>query len=529
MDPALHLLLYSMLRRSSFAQPQNPLDLSELSRRFPQLSSLSPSSDDEELAIPESPISALPYEILSEIFVWAVPSDDFPTPCSTQSPLLVSQISSHWRRVALSTPHIWHRLHIDYRDQVEDVGVARLWLQKSGNLPLDISLSVDFNDMPQQGILNLLCEFAPRWRHVRFHFQHLLCPPMYQLDMAVANTPMLQSFEFHGRDLSSENLAPVTELLSYTPGLRQLTWVDDMADIDTLMTLPLSQLTNLSLSMENGTLNYLTVLSQCAQIEHLRLTRPSASIEFPPSPILLEKLSALEISADLTPILHHLILPSLTHVSVLSPNAKGPAGSAVSASVHHPHLLDFLSTPTVTGGSTSTAGCLGPAPWDPSHLVRLVSRSGCQLTELYIYVPILEAGLVECLHAASSSLRKLRVYSPVGPSLGEDVLSLLVIPPKSVVEDEEDEENGLCPYLEDVVLDVPLLESTRGLLADALESRLGLLKTVTLQAGHPDLDMVRDMAYPAPDGFILDVVQRKVVSTRAKVRYGMKKGNNVNK
>ncbi|KAJ7312408.1 hypothetical protein DFH08DRAFT_645378, partial [Mycena albidolilacea] len=64
-----------------------------------------------------SPLRRVPPELLREIFSWTLPLLESPGEVSHgigQSPWLITQISSRWRAVSLSTPSLWSRITIDY-------------------------------------------------------------------------------------------------------------------------------------------------------------------------------------------------------------------------------------------------------------------------------------------------------------------------------------------------------------------------------------------------------------------------------
>ncbi|RXW24269.1 hypothetical protein EST38_g1575 [Candolleomyces aberdarensis] len=352
-----------------------PLDPHQLSDHIANLGHGAPhgrGASDVPTPPPEtdsSPISRLPPELLAEIFLCCLPEGRFPAPCVTAAPLLPAHICKAWRSVALSTPELWSAIHLHHRNPLQDVRIAHLWLAHSGNRPLSLSLSIDFDERPQQAILNLICRYSKRWEHVRFKFRQLLCPPMYDLELAMGNVPMLSTFEFHARDVSACNILPIRRLLSSAPHLKEISWVDDLADAETLLALPLSRLARLSLSIHYGSLDYIELLDQCANLEHIRITRPGPDIRPSPRapPVLLPKLTSLNIAHDLTGILDHLTLPALKHVRVQLDADNGGGDTRYSR---------LMSVPTadMIGAATSPLMLSDGAgqTWDPKGLIQLI-------------------------------------------------------------------------------------------------------------------------------------------------------------
>ncbi|KAI0954201.1 hypothetical protein AcV7_007498 [Taiwanofungus camphoratus] len=155
---------------------------------------------DHTIQQQNSPIQHLPVELLSYIFVLSartgetVPEDDplyakfkenkenFVSPCTLYSPVfpsLLAAVSRHWRHVALSTSELWSKVWMtadDVLDEVasesEDSGavsfrLARMFLPRSGNFPLDILLDArdpdwDFSEFDES--------FAGRSPHADINF-----------------------------------------------------------------------------------------------------------------------------------------------------------------------------------------------------------------------------------------------------------------------------------------------------------------------------------------------------------------------
>ncbi|TFK28097.1 hypothetical protein FA15DRAFT_86578 [Coprinopsis marcescibilis] len=511
--------------------PSNQLDPQELAARLARWASLHNIAKPVEsyAILPIStPIHVLPPELLSEIFIYALPAERFPSPSPSAAPLSLTHVCRHWRQVGLATPTLWSALHLNYRTAVEDVPPAHLWLSHSGDMPLSLSLSIDFDERPQQAIIDVFGRYSHRWKHVRFEFSGLQCPLMYNLNLAYENVPMLSSFQFSARGVSTLNIQPVANLLATAPNLNEIIWVDDLADTNTLLTLPLRQLSRLSLTMNNGRLDYLGVLNLCPNLEHIRISRPCPpEMQTPQIPLLLTKLTSLNIAHDLTNILDHLILPSLKRVRV-----------HVDSDVPD-HTSDRLSRALL---GTPVASSNVKISWDPSSLISLVERSGCRIESLDIHAPIKEGDLVKCLRTCSDSLRSLTVSAK--SVLGVDLIQLMVPRPALVASDEGQAIawDCLCPSLTDLVLGAPLQSGTSVL--EMVKSRLALshsaqdlsltspsisnsipsivlpLKRLSLHypAGHSDVAYLRELALLAnsrhPSSLELSIVETRMGNIR---------------
>ncbi|KAF5329100.1 hypothetical protein D9611_014299 [Ephemerocybe angulata] len=58
------------------------------------------------------PIRRLPPDILREILAQCLPVDQPPTMESDKAPLTLTRVCRSWRKIALSSPELWHRIHI---------------------------------------------------------------------------------------------------------------------------------------------------------------------------------------------------------------------------------------------------------------------------------------------------------------------------------------------------------------------------------------------------------------------------------
>ncbi|KAG5651661.1 hypothetical protein H0H81_007883 [Sphagnurus paluster] len=126
----------------------------------------------------QPPYSRLPNELLSEIFLYATCRgvDDRHEIIST--PIAVSQVSTRWRNVAISTGALWGTIIITFPISRGQISRALTWLKRSRSYPLSIFL--DFRDpswdwdLPEsahpfrwqdmEALIRLLIVHAHRWK-----------------------------------------------------------------------------------------------------------------------------------------------------------------------------------------------------------------------------------------------------------------------------------------------------------------------------------------------------------------------------
>ncbi|KJA25729.1 hypothetical protein HYPSUDRAFT_37174 [Hypholoma sublateritium FD-334 SS-4] len=132
------------------------------------------------------PFRQLPEDVVREIFIACLPTGRNPTMSNREAPVLLTQISSATRRIALRTPALWAAIHITFSlpSGHEDFttftmparakGVKEWLLRRSGSLPLHISVyhpgTPDLNDGIGQELIDILLSCCSRWRHVSFSY-----------------------------------------------------------------------------------------------------------------------------------------------------------------------------------------------------------------------------------------------------------------------------------------------------------------------------------------------------------------------
>ncbi|KAJ7617215.1 hypothetical protein FB45DRAFT_1007806 [Roridomyces roridus] len=168
-----------------------------------------------------SPARRLPDDIVRAVFLASLPEHRNPAISWQESPLLLGQICSAWRHIALETPRLWVSIHIAVPDEGK---VSRLtdqvgaWLRRSGAVPLNISLGFSkaaFADANTDSgcdispLLSVLLAECHRWSRIHLIFTDSPSySPICMLDPEAV--PLLRSFsvEFRPRNPVIALLAP---------------------------------------------------------------------------------------------------------------------------------------------------------------------------------------------------------------------------------------------------------------------------------------------------------------------------------
>ncbi|KAF8170696.1 hypothetical protein K438DRAFT_2024283 [Mycena galopus ATCC 62051] len=122
------------------------------------------------------PVLTLPFDVISQIFVYCLPPEDDALPWRTEAPLLLAGICRDWRHIALITSELWNTIHLRLRPQLSISKVdplLKFWLPRAGGLPLSMSLvykcAAGTDPIPLKSIRalgKLLAEYALHWTSI---------------------------------------------------------------------------------------------------------------------------------------------------------------------------------------------------------------------------------------------------------------------------------------------------------------------------------------------------------------------------
>lgn len=219
-----------------------------------------------------SPIRSLPVEILYEISLACVDQGRTPTLSRSEAPFSLTQISSIFRQIALSTPSLWTALDIDLgvfknnkgeRDiwrMYQRVQLINRWLTElSNDLPLSISLS---NLGPEPAgydgfyarfnvdIIGIVIGCCTRWRSVKFEnvkFDHGYLKLLNEKEF-----PLLQSLELRYSTTTFPDITRHASNLFRIPTITNLTIQTNAAIAPS--SFMLRNITTLSVGSRDGTL-----------------------------------------------------------------------------------------------------------------------------------------------------------------------------------------------------------------------------------------------------------------------------------
>ncbi|KAJ7707487.1 hypothetical protein B0H17DRAFT_519884 [Mycena rosella] len=392
-----------------------------------------------------SPIRRIPPEVLGEIFIHCLPKDTYIAPSVAQCPLLLTQISSNWRSVALATPALWTSIAVNLtiKSCLPNIRLIETWLARSGSRPLSFqiteSIQKDYYEpgmVTSAAILELYAPHYNRWQHVRLEYLD------WRIDTAIASLPCdAPPPSLASLHLSRDFWRPIEHsqlsLLLSAPRLRDCTWISN-TDLGTFRA-PIPQLAKLFLERPLLAEDFMHILSEgvnLAACQFFVLASSGSNLAPPTIPFVLRhNLRSLDLTADLFGrLFNQLELPNLTEISV--------------------RRFDIVPH---------------PAPvWPHPEFMSLLSRSKCALEVISLSdMDITPEQMSDCLRHTSASLEKLILTNDrrMRHTIVDDgVLRLLTWA------QPETELGNICPRL-CMVKFWDCHSSSDGVLADMVESR----------------------------------------------------------
>jgi len=271
-----------------------------------------------------SPISHLPPEILSKIFILCLPSDRPPkVALYPRAWLLLGQICGYWRDVALSTPRLWTSLHLTLwagSDEF-DLEMVNAWLARSTPCPLTLTLSVNSSESAEsiQAGIDVLMQHSNRWEDVTLD----LGPYSFRTLSAIRNS--LSCMKTLSVDIPwPSQYLPTFDAFEFAPQLRSLETGCYFSP--SMLKIPWAQLTNCVFNFSTVQ-ECLEAFHQTAHLLTCKVIIPEHVVESSSQwpHVYLDQLTSMTVilQEDATIFFDHLTLPALQNLYYF--NGSGPS------------------------------------------------------------------------------------------------------------------------------------------------------------------------------------------------------------
>ncbi|KAJ7059117.1 hypothetical protein C8F01DRAFT_1146060 [Mycena amicta] len=253
----------------------------------------------------------MPPEIVSKIFVACLPSTPGP-PSPTTAPLLIAQISTLWRDIALDTPALWSTVVL-MDDLYASAYILDLWSVRARALPMTYVIRTTQVDLGGAMLAEAMMH-KERWGDVEFQ----LAAPSYAalLHLSGASFPHLRRLSLCGVDSSESEWDPLPtlDLSGGAPELVELRLSNHSFTPED--EIPWGQLKTLQI---DGTLDNAAILRSCRSLVQLVLNPAELPIvsefEVQRAVVHLPHLESLSLSID-TELAQLLSLSRLRHVEI---------------------------------------------------------------------------------------------------------------------------------------------------------------------------------------------------------------------
>ncbi|KAJ3730592.1 hypothetical protein C8R42DRAFT_650643 [Lentinula raphanica] len=265
---------------------------------------------------PESPhrkagervsIEHLPVEIMQEIFSYFMPDRHWRIYRAPPPQLILLQVSTRWRSIALSYTRLWSTFMIHYPIH-EHIRMTKLWLEHSGQHPLTIYIYDPRDDSKstttRNDMINLLLPHAHRWKTAIFviptGFKSLLSA-LPSLQFPLLETLCIDVVHYK-RVVDRDDVEQMKEVFfhSSAPCLRAITWKTYRTYLHITRSIPTSTLTHLAGSFVIDS-TFFEMLSTMNNLETLclhycrsdSLNRPRLA-----APVVLHRLHSLDLRLE---------------------------------------------------------------------------------------------------------------------------------------------------------------------------------------------------------------------------------------
>ncbi|KAM6495446.1 hypothetical protein JOM56_008152 [Amanita muscaria] len=332
------------------------------------------------------PFQRLPCEVIAEIFVLCLPDIEDIFKSKDAAPLLLCNVSSSWRSLALSIPRLWNELSILILDPKVDIdlaiAMAESWIARSGELPLSLRLHASpraWNEKDQvtamvQTHLNTFFSYASRWEYIDISLFECSAVSFPKF----GPTPLLRKFSHSTVWGDYGDPCPFTSC----PLLSTITWPFSCS-IASYPDIPWHQLTHITMEIYMSTHQTLDILRACKMLVEFNVKIDNDTLDQVQPlhrPVENRSLRSFHICVYITcsGLLQRLTLPALTDLSLDT---------------------DFESLSSISTRSVHT------------QLLRLFTRSKCKLDKLmFENCGFNDAGILKCLeHDSCSSLTELEI------------------------------------------------------------------------------------------------------------------------
>lgn len=199
---------------------------------------------------------------------------------NSNAPLLLGQICSRWRAVAITTPSLWCTIRIAKGEYIaSDCGLAKFenWLRRSGSLPISLYLCdhyiVGNVHHDRERLFQALATSRHRWQYISLD----ITPQSYgEIFRMTDSLPLLRKLALSfSRGIGWNDIE--VNVFKDAPLLRDVSLVGEA--LPKLSRLPWNQMTDLICNLPDfNWKKYLRILRLCSSLINCNITEPQAYV-----------------------------------------------------------------------------------------------------------------------------------------------------------------------------------------------------------------------------------------------------------
>ncbi|KAJ7678787.1 hypothetical protein B0H17DRAFT_1235131 [Mycena rosella] len=181
----------------------------------------SKSALQRQLNAVRDPVSRLPPEISSEIFIQCLPSTSNPHPGARDIPMLFLNICNAWTDIALSTPALWEAIQIQFPRATGFDQLLTTWLSRARNRSLSLSLHGTFDE----DAATIVRGYAETLRRLEIHTHNTDCLDLFDSMSCPSLETLKISFLCNAYgDTPRYSLSQTLDILRVAPNLVECTF-----------------------------------------------------------------------------------------------------------------------------------------------------------------------------------------------------------------------------------------------------------------------------------------------------------------
>lgn len=318
-------------------------------------------TEDQALPVHYPPISRVPPEIMSMIFILCLGEFRYH---KAEQAWVLGWVCQYWRNVAFCTPRLWSkptfRLHGSRSGN--DVIMAKEWLARAGASPLKLSLEGSWNTA--HAVLDASVDQSHAWEEFSYRLSYHLLQYLSPIKNRLHRLERLTL-----KPMGPKSQTEQVDVFEDAPRLRHLSLGPNVCA--SLLNLPWSQLKSFSTAGGCDIASLCDTLQMCPNLVECDIELAVSPSRLSRSPVRLEQLETMRVRGESLQanFFDYLELPALRNLHIEFTNAVKYQSSSTKDLPHHwiPKLISLLKRSSCRLSQLDMKGS-----FENGHLMRLL-------------------------------------------------------------------------------------------------------------------------------------------------------------